>query len=452
MKRHTPVALLATLISAAAWGQDVTVFGTTMAEMWKSDVPGAKAAYTPATQFLGIDATKLGSDALSLHLFGWGRTDLEDFSSWDGQRDHSALSYGYLQYQFSQANAEIKAGRFTVNQSTGFEHVDGIAGRTDLIGGFNVSGFVGQPVLFYPAGTAQARSDYKFQRDLIMGTRLGWRLGGVSEIGVSYLQDGTKSVEELGLPAGRRDWTRKQMGADIVYTPLSFFNLRGRTVWDLANRQNGIAEQDYTATFKVGGQVTVTTNYAERKFAHFYAGTTLPSLFKQDTNDLFEGWGGKVTWNTPWSVQMVADYQHMHRESYGDVNKGGGELRWANGEKTLQLGAAGHVAIAAKTKAVDATAPYRSLSYGEARAWAMASKGKFSFSLDGIVQRYSKANPYLLGISTLSEVVASVGYEATKGLKLAGDVSHATTGATKSETRGILRAEYHFGMSGKGGH
>lgn len=452
MKRHTPVALLATLISAAAWGQDVSVYGTTMAEMWKSEVPGlAKADYAPATQYLGIDVTKLGSDALSLHLFGWGRTDLQTESSYDNLKDHNALSYGYFQYQFAQANAELKAGRIIVNQSTGFEHVDGIAGRTDLIGGFNVSGFVGQPVMFYPAGTNQARADYKFQRDLIMGTRLGWRMGNVSEIGVSYLQDGTKSVEELGLPASKRDWTRKQLGADIVYTPLAFFNLRGRTVWDMANRQNGLAEQDYTATFKIGGQVSVSTNYAERKFAHYYAGTTLPSLFKQNTNDLFEGWGGAITWNTPWSVQLVADYQHMHRESYGDVNKAGGELRWANAEKTFQLGAAGHIANAAKTLAVDATAPFRSLSYGEARAWAMASKGKFSLSLDGIVQRYRKSNPYLNGITTLSEVVASVGYEANKSLKLSGDVSYATTAVAKNETRGILRAEYRFGMSGKGG-
>ena len=51
MKRRTYVALLATLMSATAWGQEVSLYGTTMAEMWKQKTPGFDAAtYTPATQ------------------------------------------------------------------------------------------------------------------------------------------------------------------------------------------------------------------------------------------------------------------------------------------------------------------------------------------------------------------------------------------------------------------
>ncbi|MBL0311810.1 MAG: hypothetical protein IPP78_03655 [Holophagaceae bacterium] len=82
MKRCIHVAVLATLVSASAWAQEVNVYSTTMAQVWKQETPGFdKATYTPATQFLGIDATKLGSDALSLHLYGWGMADLADQSS-----------------------------------------------------------------------------------------------------------------------------------------------------------------------------------------------------------------------------------------------------------------------------------------------------------------------------------------------------------------------------------
>ena len=144
MRRHGTVALLASLVAGSAFGQEVSLYGTTMAQMWKSEVAGFdKATYTPATQYLGIDATKLGTENLSLHLFGWGRTDLSDATNFDGTKSSGYLNYGYLQYRFNQANAEIKAGRFTVNQSTGFEQVDGVSVRTDLRGGFTFSAFGG---------------------------------------------------------------------------------------------------------------------------------------------------------------------------------------------------------------------------------------------------------------------------------------------------------------------
>lgn len=463
MKRHTHVALLATLMSATAWGQEVSLYGTTMAQMWKSETPGFdKATFTPATQYLGIDATKLGSDRLSLHLFGWGRTDLGDASNFDGSKDGSKnggyLNYGYLRYRFDRANAEIKAGRFTVQQSTGFEQVDGVAARTDLRGGFTVSAFVGKPVL-YKTVDPRDQHDYEFQRDVIFGTRLGWRLPQVGELGLSYLQDGTKAAKDLTIPSPV-DYTRKQLGADLLVAPTATFGLRGRTVFDIASHEaqapgapdrSRVAEHDYTATVKIGSQVTVSGNFAERNFFAYFAGTNLPSLFRQDDRDMFKGWGGSVTWNTPWSIQVVADYRHMHRELYGDVNRMGGELRWANAEKTIQAGAAGHYVNAAKTLLVDSATPYRSLKHAEARLWGMVAKGKFSASLDGILQRYSEANPYLNGLTNLYEMVGSLGYQATSSLRVSGDLSYGSTPVAKNETRGLLKAEYRFGFGKKGG-
>lgn len=459
MKPRTQVVLLATLMTATAWGQEVSLYGTTMAQMWKQETPGFdKSTFTPATQYLGIDATKLGSDQLSLHLFGWGRTDLSDASHFDGSKSGGYLNYGYLQYRFDQANAEIKAGRFTVNQTTGFEQVDGVSARTDLRGGFSVSGFAGRPVYFKTVDPRN-QSDYEFQQDFMFGTRFAWRMPKMGEIGLSYLQDGTKAAKDLDVPSPI-DYTRKQLGVDVRISPISMFDFRGRTVFDVASHlaqapgtrdRSNIAEHDYTATVKVSEQVTVAGNYAERNFFAYFAGTNLPSLFRQDDNDMFRGWGGSVTWNTPWSIQLVGDYRHMHRETYGDSSRIGGELRWANSEKTLMAGAAGHYVNAAKTLFVDAAAPYRSLKHAEARAWVMAAKGKFTASVDGILQRYSKANPYLVGLTNVYEVVGSLGYQATTNVKVSGDLSHGTTPVAKNETRGLLRAEYRFGFAKKGG-
>ena len=459
MKQRTNIALLTALVAATGWSQEISVQSTTIAQMWKQEIPGFdKATYTPATQYLGIDATKLGSEKLSLHLFGWGRADLSDASTFDGSKSGGYLTYGYLQYRFEQANAEIKAGRFTVNQSTGFEQVDGISARTDLRGGFSISAFYGMPVLYRTVDPAN-QADYKYQRDVIFGSRLAWRLPRVMELGVSYLQDGTKAAKDLPLPSAT-DYTRRQVGVDLLLTPTAIFDVRGRTVFDVASHAtpapgaaepSKIAEHDYTATVKLGSQLALSGNYAERNFFAYFAGTNLPSLFHQDEHDQFKGWGGKITWTTTASFQLVADYRHMHRETYGDANRMGGDLRWDFNEKSVLLGVGAHWVNAADTKVVDPIAPYRSLSYREARVWTLVTKGKLTASLDGIVQRYQDGNPYLAGLRTLYEGVGSLGYQATANLKVSGDLSYGSTPVNKNETRGLLKAEYRFGTAKKGG-
>lgn len=458
MKRHNLVALLATLMSATAWGQEVSLYGTTMAQMWKSEVGLDKATYTPATQYLGIDANKLGSDNLSLHLFGWGRTDLSDSSNLDGSKTSGYLNFGYLQYRFNQANAEIKAGRFTVSQGTGFEQVDGISLRTDLRGGFTVSAFGGRPVL-YKTVDPTAQKDYDFQRDFIFGTRLGWRLSKLGEIGVSYLQDGTKAAKDLPLPTPV-DYTRKQMGVDVLIAPAPAIQLRGRTIFDVADhaalpagteKPSNIAEHDYTAIVKFGSKVTLTANVAERNFYAYFAGTNLPSLFRQDEKDKYKGYGGSLTVSATGNLQLVADFRHMNRESFGDVNRVGGELRYASTEKHYMAGLGVRSVSASKTIQVDPTAPGRSLSHTELRAFTMIERKRLSLSLDGIVQQYKEGNPYLSGLTSLYEVVASVGFKATENLKVSGDISRGSTPVAKDETRGLLRAEYRFGFGKKGG-
>ena len=82
LKPRGSVAVLALLASASGWSQDVSVYGMTLAQVWKAETPGfSQATYAPATQYLGIDASDVVMERLSLHLFGWGRADLADRSS-----------------------------------------------------------------------------------------------------------------------------------------------------------------------------------------------------------------------------------------------------------------------------------------------------------------------------------------------------------------------------------
>ena len=455
MTQRTNVVLLAALITATAGAQDVSVYGTTMAQMWKQDISGDKRTMAPAAQYLGIDASQLGTEALSLHLFGWGRTDLGD-QSVPGSKSAGDLTYGYLQYRFAEANAEIKAGRFGITQGGAMEQVDGVSARTDLKGGFTASFFAGKPVLYKNLEGA-AQKDYEYQHDFIFGTRLGWRMSKIGELGLSYLQDGTTAAKDLHVPSPV-DYTRRQMGADIHLVPISIIDFTGRTLWDMAKHDematapSRIAEHDYTLAVKIAPTFVVTGNFTERNFQAYFAGTNMPNLFRQTELGKHRGYGINVVLGPASAVQVVVDYRNTKRDSYGEANRFGGEVRWTIPESKLQTGLGLHRVLADNVISIDDRVPTYSLSHREIRAWVMYESGRYSASLDGIRQSFDdKYNPSLAGVSSQYEFVGSLGARLTPSIKLSGDLSLGANPLFKKEVRGLLRAEYRFSMARKGG-
>lgn len=178
----------------------------------------------------------------------------------------------------------------------------------------------------------------------------------------------------------------------------------------------------------------------------------MPSLFRPVEKDRHRGYGGAFTVDAGGGIQLVADYRHTHRETYGDASRFGGEVRWNLEKQKLQAGFAYHRVSASDARVVDSAVPSFSLSHWEARAWVMAEKGKFSASLDGILHRFDdEKNPYLNGRTDLFELVGSLGMQTTADLRVSGDLVYAATPQFRKEVRGLLRAEYRFGMARKGG-
>ena len=461
MKRCIHVAALATLVSAAGWSQEVNVYSTTMAQLWKQETPGfEKYTYSPVTEYLGIDVTKMGSDALSLHLYGWGMADLSDQSSPNG-KSGGYLTYGYLQYQFPQANAEVKAGRFTVNQGGSAEHVDGISARADLRGGFAISAFGGRPVWFTSALSPTAQNDYEFQHDFIFGTRLSYRIPKVGEVGMSYLQDGSTPAKDLPIPSPV-DYSRKQFGIDFKLAPHASFDFSGRTLLDVSGhtdvpsatpiKYSHVAEHDYNLSVKLVESLSVTAGFIERNFFAYYAGSNLQSLFNQKTNDKFRSIGGSVIWGSASAVQVVGDFTQTNRESYGDATRIGADLKWNLSKYKTMTGFGFHRVNADNAPVVGTKAPAYVLSHGEVRAWAMYQKGPLSASLDGIYFSFDdKKNPNLFGQSSIYQFVGSVGYQTTANLKISGDLTYGDDALFKKQVMGLLRVEYRFASGGKGG-
>ncbi|MBI3131192.1 MAG: hypothetical protein HYZ13_07535 [Acidobacteria bacterium] len=460
MKFRSSAVLLATLASAAAWGQDVNVYGTTLVQLWKQEGAGFdKATFAPATQFLGVDATGVGMEALSVHLFGWGRSDLADQSRFEG-KGGGELMFGYLKYRAPKGNLEMQAGRFTVNQGVAIEQVDGASVRADLIGGFTLSAFGGRPVLYKTIDPA-SQTEYDLQRDVIFGGRLGKRFSKYGEIGVSFVQDGTTSAKYMD-GSNTQDYTRRQVAADLRFTPTTGFDLTGRTVYDVNHHINEpagtdsnkskIAEHDYGIGLRFSPMFGLNGTYTQRNFRAYYAGTNLPSLFNRYEPGKFQSQGLSFVIGSAASLEAIIDVKKTDRETYGQATRFGGDLRWRPKGTTMQTGLGYHRVSADDVPVSGVFVTTYGISYNEIRAWLTYEKGKLTASADAIHHSFTdKANPNLYGKSSVYEVVGSVGYQAGTQFKISGDLSYGVTPLLEKETRVLFRAEFRFGMASKGG-
>jgi len=462
MRRCSRVLLLGMLLPVASWGQEVNVYSTSMLQFWnwKQEIPEYQtSSFAPLTEFLGVDATKLGTDGLSMHLDGWAMRDLADPSFDREKKSAGYLNYGYLKYRFSQANAEIKAGRFIINPGMTLEQVDGVSARTDLRGGFTVSVFGGRPVLFRTSTTA-AQKEYDYQHDFIFGTRVSSRLSRFGEIGLSYLQDGTSQPRNTSSPAAV-DYTRRQAGIDLRLAPIRSVDITGRSFFDVAGRPgssiNGetpsrTAEHDYTVSVKATPKLTFSGGYTERNFQAYFAGTNLPSLFNQIERDSHRAYEGKVIWGAASDIQVVADFRQTHRDTFGDARRFGGEVRWNASALKLKSGLGYHQVSADDVQMAGAQVPSYSLSHGELRAWVMYETGMLFTSLDGVYQKFTdQANPNLNGRDSIYLLVGSVGVQPRPSLKISGDISYGADPLFSKDLRGLIRVEYRFGTAAKEG-
>jgi hypothetical protein len=464
-------ALLMTLVSAVSWAQEVNVYSTTFAQYYKQDVPGLdRQAYTPLTEFLGIDATGVGVENLSLHLFGWGNFDLGEQTRLDGKTTGS-LTYGYVRYRFDRANGEVQAGRFAINHGLGYEQIDGITGRVDLKGGFSISAFGGRPVLYgvqeLNAPELDQKHEYEYQRGAIVGARLAYRLAKMGELGVSFVQDGSAgSTSYYDRPGVNQpyDYRRRLVGGDVYIVPMASLLFTGRMVFDMADHDindalvdwdsaSKIAEHDYSLAYRLANGFSAKVGYAERNFQAYYGGSNLPSLFSTFEKDRHQSYSGSASYADASFGELSTDYRHISRETFGDADRVGFEYRLPKIADKIGGGLGYHRVDTAKVKWVDPLRLSYSLSHHEIRAWAMCGAEKLSASLDGIAQMFDDdGNPSLNGQSSLYEVIASLGIKPTENLRVSADVAYGSTALAKSEARGTVRVEYRFGFNvGRGG-
>lgn len=417
------------LFPSLACTTDLGLSSTTLFRFEQRAFPGfARETAAPATQFLRVDLDKIGDGNLSLHVYGWKRVDLADRSTNERPNDGD-LAYGYLNYRFPTANAEIKAGRFFIREGVAAEQIDGVSARADLRKGFTLALFGGAPV--------KLDLNTKNKGDYIAGGRGSYRLKGIMELGVSGLHESGVTLNT----AGNTKDNRQLVGGDIWLSPRRFIELNGHTFYNSAT--GGIAEHSYLLTIKPSRTFSVSGLYNEQRFNNYFTYSNIRSLFNPDNGGEVKSYGGSIGWAIAAPAEITADYRHFNRTSMvssdnnGNSDRYGVDTRLTLLDKKLRSGLAYHRS--------DGANGFN--SYNEVRGYCLYDTGRHVTSIDAIAQFYRNG---IFNRKEAFELVASSGYRILQDLLLSGEIGYSQNPQYSDDIRGVLKLTYNYAYTGKG--
>lgn len=422
------------LLPCTLYGADISVDSTSIVRFERRDVSGAsRQDIFPATQFLGLDVENLGDGNLSAHIYGWGRADLGD-RSFNNDRFNGSITYGYLQYRFKEANADVRAGRFFVHEGIVNEQVDGAGFHTDLPLGFGLSAFGGATVR--TAHLYGETSDGK--GDALFGGRLNYRYKGLLELGVSGVYEGNAPTLK-----NFSNGNHRLVGGDVWLSPFRMVELFGHTSYNPETRR--VAEHSYLLNIKPLKGLVLTGEFNEQRFLSFFNASALfTSLPTFNPNDKSRSTGAAASYEISKGVELSADYKHYTRE-LGNADRFGGNARLSFLNNALRCGLGYHYLRASSGFAINGTP---SASYHELRGYAMHdTKGYFAaLDLLGYIFKEKVFNE-----SAAWEALGSLGYHITPALALSGDVSYGRNPEFDEEFKGLLRLTYNMTFTALGG-
>ena len=412
----TPALLLAA---------DITVESTTLVRFSQVDPKGGdKEDVRPATQFLGLDATKLADGNLSLHLHGWGRADLGD-TSYGDSTSAGDLSYGYLRYRFNKADADIRAGRFFIREGIVNEQIDGVSARTDLPFGFAVSAFGGATV--HTKDLHGENSDGK--GDYLTGGRFNYRYKGVLDLGVSGVYEDTAPVL-----VNHANGSNRKLGGDIWLSPHRSVELVGHTSYNTETKK--IAEHRYLLNIRPVGDLTVSGEYADQRQQSLLYTWALFSAPLTNPNDKSRLSGVTIAYGTAKPATLSLHYKHYDRET-GSADRYGGDLKLSFLDNALRSGIGYYYLHADREFAITGTT---SASYNSIRAYVMHDTKSYVAALDALCQIFDEK---VFNERSAYEAAFSLGYHLTPTLTISGDISYGKNPDYQNETKGLIRLTYN---------
>lgn len=436
MKKTCCTLLCAASLAATPFGvlaADITVDSSTLVGIGKRDVSGgSNETLAPATQFLGLTADKLADGNLSLHLYGWGRADLAD-NSFNNNSSDGSLTYGYLQYRFSQASANIRAGRHFIHEGIVNEQVDGISLRTDLPMGFGLSAFGGATV--HTTDLSGESSDGK--GDSLYGGRINYRYKGMLDVGLSAVSEG--SAPNLVSHANGK---YSRIGGDIWITPFATVDIIGQSSYNTETSK--FAHHSYLINYKPIQKLVLTGEYNYYSDSSYRFPWTSSTTALLNPNDKSSTAGLIASYEINKNLDAALDYKHYSRE-FGSADRFGGDLRVKYQDNSIRGGVGYHYLDAGQGFAIT---PYTSGSYQELRCYVMRDTKSYFGAVD-LLGQFFKDDIY--NESSAWEAIASLGYHITPALALSGDISYGKNPQFTEEVKGLLRLTYNMTYNGSGG-
>ena len=420
--------------SSEVQAADISLDSSTLLGIARRDISGAaKETLLPATQFLGLDADKLADGNLSLHFYGWGRADLRD-KSYNNDTLNGSLTYGYLQYRFKDANADIRAGRLFVREGIVNEQVDGLSAHSDLPLGFGLSAFGGATV--HTTHLFGENSDGK--GDGIFGGRANYRYKGLLELGASAVYE-SKATALLNHVNGNH----RLAGGDVWFTPHKMIEVIGHSSYNIETKQ--MAEHSYLLNVKPIKDLVLSGEFNEqRSLSYLNASAMFTSLPSFNPSEKSRSLGGSASYQLTKVVGLVADYKHYTRD-LGNADRYGANAKLSFMDNTVRSGIGYHYLRAGRGFAITGTP---SASYHELRGYLMRDSKTYFAALDLLGYFFKEK---IFNEKTAWEGTASLGYHLTPALALSGDVSYGRNPEFSEEFKGLLRLTYAMTFEGKGG-
>jgi len=429
--RLIPACFLLAL-PGAALSAEVSVDATSIIRFeQRADQGAPKKDIFPATQFLGLDVDKLADGNLSLHVYGWGRADIQD-KSYNDDRYNGSLTYGYLQYRFNRSS-DVRVGRFFVHEGIVNEHVDGVSVRSELPFGFGLSAFGGANV--HTKKLLNEKSDGK--GEAIYGGRLNYRYKGMLELGASGVYETNAPTLNNYLVSNRR-----LLGGDVWFSPFQMVELMGHTSYNTETK--GVAEHTYLLNIKPTKHLILSGEFNEHRERNFLYNWTMFSGAGLDPSEKSRSIGGSASYEFSKAFELAADYKHYTR-GIGNADRYGADAKFSFLNNSVRSGLGYHYLRAGREFAIGNNP---SASYHELRAYVMHDTKTYFAAVD-VIDYIFKDKVY--NEKSAWEAMASVGYHVTPALAVSGDFSYGRNPEFTEEVKGLARLTYNMTFDSKGG-
>jgi len=365
----------------------------------------------PFYEYLNLSVKEVGKETISFQFGGWLKYDLKGrFPVYD--RTSNDLSYAYLSYRDTAANAVVNLGRVLVFEGVASERVDGIYARVDLLNNLSVSAFGGAPVETGSDLTATAN---------IYGARISHQMPGLYQVGLSYLNE-----EKRG------STVREEEGVDLWLRPMSKVELMGKSRFN--GDTSAWSDHNYVLVLGPFANVRLNTEGSFINYKEYFTGATT-AVFRFDPavidqHEKVHILGEEVAYDISDGLKVSVNYRTYTYEVAGSAKYYGGNVRYG-------AAASGGAGISIHKMSGDTDR----LNYAEYRAYVYRKYGKTDVTLDLLDVAYSAA---INNVKNAYAVTLGAAHELSERVKLGADVEYSKNPDVDKDIRSLIKLTYSF--------